>query len=61
MQKAFISKSKNAHFQWIEQLLVNYYDKMYEYQMSKKLDRCIFSGSWNEVKSFMLQNKDNHL
>ena len=53
LDKAFANNSKNCHYKWIEQLLVNYYDKMYEYQISKKLDRCIYNGSWKDVNNFI--------
>ncbi len=37
-----------GHRIWIEHLLVNYYDPMYDYQLSKKLDRVVFRGSRQE-------------
>ncbi len=37
-----------GHRVWIEYLLVNYYDPMYDYQLSKKLDRVVFRGTSEE-------------
>ena len=54
LQIAFQKDSKASHFIWIKELLSNYYDKMYEYQLDKKKDRCIFTGSWKEVKEYLI-------
>lgn len=37
------------HKQWIEQLLTNYYDPMYRYQLAGKQARIIFSGTHEEI------------
>ena len=37
------------HLNWITPLLTDYYDPMYEYQLSKKEARVIFHGSWQAV------------
>lgn len=37
-----------GHRVWIEQLLRDYYDPMYDYQLSKKLDRVVFRGTRDE-------------
>jgi len=34
----------SLHRRWIEQLLVQYYDPMYDYQLSKKRERVLFRG-----------------
>ena len=44
-----IDKHRNAgelshHKEWIKNLLVGYYDPMYDYQLSKKIDRVVFRG-----------------
>ena len=44
LQIAFQKDSIESHHIWIHELLTNYYDKMYHYQLEKKKDRCIFSG-----------------
>ena len=53
IQIAFKKDSRESHHIWIHELLTNYYDKMYHYQLEKKKDRCIFSGSWEEVKKYL--------
>ena len=53
IQIAFQKESRESHHIWIHELLTNYYDKMYHYQLEKKKDRCIFSGSWEEVKKYL--------
>ncbi|HAP05984.1 MAG TPA: tRNA 2-selenouridine(34) synthase MnmH, partial [Gammaproteobacteria bacterium] len=37
----------------VEELLVGYYDPMYDYQIQKKMDRVVFKGSANEVLSYL--------
>ena len=54
LQIAFQKDSRESHHIWIHELLTNYYDKMYYYQLEKKKDRCIFSGSWKEVKKYLI-------
>lgn len=53
LQIAFQKDSIESHHIWIHELLTNYYDKMYHYQLEKKKDRCIFSGSWKKVKKYL--------
>lgn len=42
------AESEALHRQWIERLLCDYYDPMYDYQMNKKLDRVIYRGNREE-------------
>ena len=42
------SNSIDLHKNWIRKLLSDYYDPMYEYQLSKKLQRVVFRGKKNE-------------
>ena len=56
IRSAFEKNDKEIHFEWIKQLLVNYYDKMYSYQLNQKKDRCIKSGDWAEVKQYILSS-----
>lgn len=42
------AESEALHRHWIERLLRDYYDPMYEYQMNKKLDRVIYRGNREE-------------
>jgi len=47
MEAAFSAQARGdftPHRLWIEQLLNNYYDPMYEYQLGKKSDRIRFRG-----------------
>ncbi len=37
-----------SHRSWIESLLRNYYDPMYDYQLNKKLQRVVFRGDKQE-------------
>jgi len=46
------------HKHWIETLLVNYYDPMYDYQISKKDQRVIFRGEQNSVMQFLKSEYD---
>ena len=41
----------------IESLLVDYYDPMYNFQISKKKERIIFEGKYQEVTSFLQEFK----
>jgi len=51
------SGDKTAHKLWIEPLLNNYYDPMYDYQISKKADTIIFRGSEDEVEEYLLKGE----
>jgi tRNA 2-selenouridine synthase len=59
MHKAFKSKTSHAnsdfHRDWISLLLTEYYDPMYDYQLSKKLDRVKSSGDWDTISTLMTQ------
>ena len=59
IKKAFENDDQNVHFQWIEILLNAYYDKMYDYQLEKKIDRCEYSGTWESVKKYLISKKNN--
>jgi tRNA 2-selenouridine synthase len=57
MQNA-ISEHRNKHNtephkQWIETLLTEYYDPMYDYQLSKKTDRVQFRGTRPEIIEYL--------
>merc|ERR1711879_600067 len=39
----------DAHRGWISALLTDYYDPMYEYQLSKREDKIVFRGNRTEV------------
>ena len=43
----------DAHHNWIEELLRNYYDPMYEYQLQKKSSRIVFRGDREETRRWI--------
>jgi tRNA 2-selenouridine synthase len=59
MDKAFKSKTSHAnsdfHRDWISVLLTEYYDPMYDYQLSNKLDRIKSSGNWDTISTLMTE------
>jgi tRNA 2-selenouridine synthase len=40
----------------VEELLVNYYDPMYDYQIKKKISRVVFKGNSDEVLAYLSQS-----
>ncbi|EKT57598.1 tRNA 2-selenouridine(34) synthase MnmH [Providencia sneebia] len=48
--------STEVHFSWLTPLLKEYYDPMYNYQLSKKQERILFRGRYHEVITWL----DNH-
>lgn len=59
IQQQQSTNNPDAHKAWIQSLLVDYYDPMYDFQTSKKLDRVIFKGSQDEVLSYLQQSGIN--
>ena len=53
IQNALNEKSIFSHEDWIKKLLTNYYDPMYNYQLSSKTDLCIFKSNKSETIKFM--------
>ncbi len=45
-----------SHRIWIESLLTQYYDPMYDYQLDKKLDRVVFRGDSSQIKQYASVN-----
>ncbi len=45
------------HLEWIRQLLVNYYDPMYDYQLSKRTDLIVFRGDRDAVGEYLRSEK----
>ena len=41
------------HREWIRQLLVDYYDPMYDYQLSKRSEHIVFRGDRKAVSDFL--------
>ena len=54
IKDAFQKNDYNIHYEWIKTLLESYYDKMYDYQINQKKDRCIESGTWDEINQFLM-------
>ena len=48
--------SLEGHREWITLLLADYYDPMYEFQLNKKKERVVFSGSYAEVLEWARNN-----
>ena len=46
---AFDQQDATYHKRWIETLLTDYYDPMYDYQLDKKRDRVLKTLSWTEL------------
>jgi len=53
IQQQQSSNQTELHKNWIRTLLVDYYDPMYDFQTSKKLDRVIFRGNQADVLNFL--------
>ncbi len=45
-----------AHKTWVEYLLREYYDPMYDYQITKRADRVVFRGQWEAVREYLLKD-----
>jgi tRNA 2-selenouridine synthase len=45
-----------GHRHWIEVMLVDYYDPMYDFQIAKKEDRVVFRGQQDEVISHLREH-----
>ncbi|MCK5336155.1 MAG: tRNA 2-selenouridine(34) synthase MnmH [Gammaproteobacteria bacterium] len=46
----------DKHKEWINNLLVDYYDPMYDYQLTKKTERVIFQGSQKDILEYLKQH-----
>lgn len=47
--------SPDGHRDWIRELLVEYYDPMYAYQLGLKSQRVVFRGSYQDVQAALLE------
>jgi len=54
-----IDLNKASHSGWIKELLVRYYDPMYDYQLESKKDRCALKGNKSEVVNFLNKIEQN--
>lgn len=43
----------DLHRDWIQRLLADYYDPMYDFQLSKRLDKIVFRGNRDEVREYL--------
>jgi tRNA 2-selenouridine synthase len=50
-----------AHKAWISELLTDYYDPMYDYQMNNRTKAPLFRGTEQEVIEYLLQTEDASL
>ncbi len=48
------SEKSDAHYSWIEFLLREYYDPLYDYGEKKNKKRIVFRGSRSEVREYLL-------
>jgi tRNA 2-selenouridine synthase len=57
MQDALTEQARTgkteAHYDVVRLILLDYYDPMYDYQISKKQDRLVFTGSPAEVREYL--------
>ena len=57
MEQALNQQQRNGemsgHEQWIERLLTEYYDPMYDYQLNKKRDNVCFEGDQAAVSAYL--------
>jgi len=50
----------SLHGEWIRELLVSYYDPMYDYQLANRYQSITFSGSQEEVMAYLRDFRDGH-
>ena len=48
-----LAGSPESHKDWIKQILVDYYDPMYDFQLSKSQERVVFKGTQKEVHEYI--------
>ena len=58
MADAFASGNLDTHAAWIERLLLDYYDPMYNHQLEKKAERIVFHGTADAVDEFISARQD---
>ncbi|MDX1799370.1 MAG: tRNA 2-selenouridine(34) synthase MnmH [Marinobacter sp.] len=52
LDKQYRNNDLSAHDHWIEALLTDYYDPMYDYQLSQKRRRIVVQGDMNALASY---------
>lgn len=55
IQQHLVMHERTHHKTWIKSLLVDYYDPMYDYQLSRKQDRMVFQGEQQAVLEFLAE------
>ena len=53
LKQQFAIGTLEPHELWIGELLKNYYDPMYEYQLSKKAGRIVFRGEKQQIRHWL--------
>lgn len=53
LKQQFSTGTLEPHELWIGELLQNYYDPMYEYQLSKKAGRIVFRGEKQQIRHWL--------
>ena len=53
MDNAFLHPNTHSHHDWIHDLLTLYYDRLYDYQIASKMDRCIFQSNTTGVIDYL--------
>ncbi|MEH6650650.1 MAG: tRNA 2-selenouridine(34) synthase MnmH [Motiliproteus sp.] len=59
MDQHLLNGETELHAVWIEALLTQYYDPMYDYQLSKKQDRVLFRGNQAAVEQWFEQYRNS--
>lgn len=47
----------DMHRGWIETMLLEYYDPMYDYQLERRAERIVFRGGREEVRQYLTANR----
>ncbi len=53
LRRQDVSGETEAHRDWIVRLLETYYDPMYSYQLSRRLERVIFKGDADAIRAWV--------
>lgn len=53
LRQQILDGSTTAHYDWVRFILLDYYDPMYDYQISKKQERLVFTGTPAEVRAYL--------
>ena len=57
LKEQALTGGTEAHLEWVRLVLLDYYDPMYDYQISRKQDRLIFRGTADEVRNYLASRK----